>query len=79
MTDSKRPEPWNIDVGAYETFGGSRGYIMIDCEDVTEEQITILKHAPVMLHEMKELAKALEDVHELPDSFYAVIREARGL
>ena len=35
--------------------------------------------APELLHEMESLAKALEDVHDVPDSFLDAIRKARTL
>ena len=36
------------------------------------------KYAYLMLYEMQELAKALEDVADIPDSFYETIRLAEG-
>ena len=81
MTDNKPPEPWDIyihvDIGDYGLSVDTQ--IELNNRDATDEQMTILKYSPVLLHEMESLAKALEDVHDVPDSFLDAIREARGL
>ena len=48
--------------------------------DGHKERCNIIAAAPEMLAEMEKLAQALEDTgHEPPQSFYDVIKKARGL
>lgn len=80
MTDNKQPEPWDVSSDAWDDNGCMYSEIEVNYnEEATPEQITILNHAPVMLHALERLAKELEDVQDVPQYVYDAIKKARGL
>lgn len=83
MGSKHTPSPWVMDKSSSDT----DIYVMASNMDIAKVTIendegkanaNLIVAAPEMLQEMKSLAKALEDVHELPQSFYDAIKKAEG-
>ena len=50
----------------------------VHCDYGYQLNLNLIASAPELLNEMKNLAKSLEDVVELPQSFYDAIAKAEG-
>lgn len=75
------PSPWGFsdDPRSEMFYRADREGNFISKLPRTKANMRLMVAAPDMLEEMENLAKALEDTgHEPPQSFYNVIKKARG-